>query len=202
MSDRPRDPQRSGILPVEKGPGVTSFQVVAHLRRILRAPRIGHGGTLDPAATGLLPILLGEATKLTDLKSAVRSMRWADDSSRIFFSADEPLTDAQKQSRKEGDDSVFVDEGPNGQTRASFSNLWVIAVADKQARQLTTGDRVIGDFAPSPDGARIAYISRPNNRRNHQNKAEVFVLDVASSSAKQLTASAAESIRPAKRRAT
>jgi tRNA pseudouridine55 synthase len=61
VSDRPR----SGVLPVEKGPGVTSFQVVAHLRRILRAPRIGHGGTLDPAATGLLPILIGEATKLT-----------------------------------------------------------------------------------------------------------------------------------------
>jgi tRNA pseudouridine55 synthase len=58
-------PRRSGVLPVEKGPGVTSFQVVAHLRRLLRAPRIGHGGTLDPAATGLLPILVGEATKLT-----------------------------------------------------------------------------------------------------------------------------------------
>jgi len=56
---------RSGVLPVEKGPGVTSFQVVAHLRRALRASRIGHGGTLDPAATGLLPILIGEATKLT-----------------------------------------------------------------------------------------------------------------------------------------
>ena len=61
MSDR----HRAGILPVEKGPGVTSFQVVAHLRRVLRALRIGHGGTLDPAATGLLPILIGEATKLT-----------------------------------------------------------------------------------------------------------------------------------------
>lgn len=60
MSDR----HRAGILPVEKGPGVTSFQVVAHLRRVLRAPRIGHGGTLDPAATGVLPILIGEATKL------------------------------------------------------------------------------------------------------------------------------------------
>jgi tRNA pseudouridine55 synthase len=57
--------RRSGILPVEKGPGVTSFQVVAHLRRVLRAPRIGHGGTLDPEATGVLPILIGEATKLT-----------------------------------------------------------------------------------------------------------------------------------------
>jgi len=55
----------SGILPVEKGPGVTSFQVVAHLRRLLRAPKIGHGGTLDPEATGVLPILIGEATKLT-----------------------------------------------------------------------------------------------------------------------------------------
>jgi len=61
VSERPR----AGVLPVEKGPGVTSSQVVAHLRRILRAPRIGHGGTLDPAATGLLPILIGEATKLT-----------------------------------------------------------------------------------------------------------------------------------------
>ena len=57
--------QRSGILPVEKGLGVTSFQVVARLRRLLRAPKIGHGGTLDPEATGVLPILIGEATKLT-----------------------------------------------------------------------------------------------------------------------------------------
>lgn len=55
----------SGVLPVEKGPGVTSFQVVAHLRRILRAQKIGHGGTLDPDATGVLPMLIGEATKLS-----------------------------------------------------------------------------------------------------------------------------------------
>src|SRR5262249_49641624 len=62
---RVRRSERSGILAVEKGPGVTSFQVVAHLRRLLRAAKIGHGGTLDPEATGVLPILIGEATKLT-----------------------------------------------------------------------------------------------------------------------------------------
>ena len=61
---RPGAP-RSGVLAVEKGPGVTSFQVVAHVRRLLRAPKVGHGGTLDPDATGLLPILVGEGTKLT-----------------------------------------------------------------------------------------------------------------------------------------
>ena len=56
---------RSGILVVNKGAGMTSFQVVAHLRRLMRAAKIGHGGTLDPDATGVLPILIGEATKLT-----------------------------------------------------------------------------------------------------------------------------------------
>jgi tRNA pseudouridine55 synthase len=54
-----------GILLADKGPTVTSFQVVAHLRRVLQVAKVGHGGTLDPMATGLLPILLGEATKLT-----------------------------------------------------------------------------------------------------------------------------------------
>src|SRR5262249_55951084 len=55
---------RSGVLPVEKGAGVSSFQMVAHVRRLLRAAKLGHGGTLDPEATGVLPLLVGEATKL------------------------------------------------------------------------------------------------------------------------------------------
>jgi tRNA pseudouridine55 synthase len=56
--------RRSGILVVDKDIGVTSFQVVAHVRRVLRVAKVGHGGTLDPGATGVLPILIGEATKL------------------------------------------------------------------------------------------------------------------------------------------
>ncbi len=57
--------RRSGILVIEKGPGVSSFQAVAHLRRVLRAHKVGHGGTLDPDATGVLPVLVNEATKLS-----------------------------------------------------------------------------------------------------------------------------------------
>jgi len=56
---------RSGVLIVGKGRGVTSFDVVALVRRRLGVRRIGHAGTLDPDATGVLPILIGEATKLT-----------------------------------------------------------------------------------------------------------------------------------------
>lgn len=58
-------PPGGGLLLADKGEGVTSFQVVAHVRRVLRVAKVGHGGTLDPMATGLLPLLLGEATKLT-----------------------------------------------------------------------------------------------------------------------------------------
>jgi tRNA pseudouridine55 synthase len=52
------------VLVVDKAPGGTSFDVVALVRSRLRARRVGHAGTLDPAATGVLPILIGEATKL------------------------------------------------------------------------------------------------------------------------------------------
>ena len=53
----------NGILCVNKPCGLTSFDVVAKLRRILKIKKIGHAGTLDPMATGVLPVLVGQATK-------------------------------------------------------------------------------------------------------------------------------------------
>ncbi len=56
----------NGILNVYKESGYTSNDVVAKLRGILRQRRIGHAGTLDPAATGVLPVLLGSATRISE----------------------------------------------------------------------------------------------------------------------------------------
>jgi len=56
---------KDGLLLVEKDPGFTSHDVVQRVRRILRQKRIGHCGTLDPDATGLLLLTLGTATRLT-----------------------------------------------------------------------------------------------------------------------------------------
>ncbi len=53
-----------GILVVDKPAGITSFDVIRRLRPVLREKRIGHTGTLDPMATGVLPLCLGEATKI------------------------------------------------------------------------------------------------------------------------------------------
>ncbi len=54
-----------GILSIDKTKGETSFSVVAAVRRLTRERRVGHGGTLDPLATGVLPVCLGQATRVT-----------------------------------------------------------------------------------------------------------------------------------------
>ena len=57
----------NGILCVNKPQDFTSFDVIAKLRGILRIKRLGHGGTLDPMATGVLPVFVGTATKACDI---------------------------------------------------------------------------------------------------------------------------------------
>jgi tRNA pseudouridine55 synthase len=59
-----------GLLIIDKPAGPTSHDVVARMRRALREPRIGHTGTLDPAATGVLPLVVGRATRLARFLSA------------------------------------------------------------------------------------------------------------------------------------
>jgi tRNA pseudouridine55 synthase len=54
----------NGILLIDKPPGMTSHDVVRRVRRLLRTRRVGHTGTLDPLATGVLPIAVGEATRI------------------------------------------------------------------------------------------------------------------------------------------
>lgn len=59
----------NGVLNVYKEPGYTSHDVVAKLRGILKQKKIGHMGTLDPYAVGVLPVCLGKGTKLCDMLS-------------------------------------------------------------------------------------------------------------------------------------
>ena len=58
-----------GIFSVNKAVGMTSHDVVARVRRLARQKRVGHAGTLDPAADGVLPICLGQATRVVEYLS-------------------------------------------------------------------------------------------------------------------------------------
>lgn len=64
MPDKNRPPVE-GLLNIDKPPGLTSHDIVARVRRLTRVSRVGHAGTLDPQATGVLLIGLGHGTKLT-----------------------------------------------------------------------------------------------------------------------------------------
>ena len=56
-----------GLLLIKKPKGITSFSAVAKIKYLIGEKRVGHTGTLDPMATGVLPILLGRATALSNL---------------------------------------------------------------------------------------------------------------------------------------
>lgn len=67
MKNTSNETELCGVLPVYKPSGWTSFDVVAKLKGILHTRRIGHSGTLDPMAMGVLPIFIGKATKACDM---------------------------------------------------------------------------------------------------------------------------------------
>ncbi len=62
----PQRPAPRGFLNLDKPAGITSFDAVRKVRQAAGVKRVGHAGTLDPAATGVLPIAVGEATRLVD----------------------------------------------------------------------------------------------------------------------------------------
>lgn len=72
-----------GWLVLDKPEGLTSTQALSRVRRLLNAEKAGHGGTLDPIATGILPIALGEATKTVSYvmdgeKTYLFTLRWGE----------------------------------------------------------------------------------------------------------------------------
>ncbi len=64
-----------GFLNLNKSAGLTSHDCVARVRRLLKLKRVGHGGTLDPAAVGVLPMALGRATRLLQYLSHTKAYR-------------------------------------------------------------------------------------------------------------------------------
>jgi len=75
-----------GVLVIDKPEGPTSHDIVALVRRVLRIKRVGHTGTLDPMATGVLPLVIGRATRLTQFLS--KDSKTYNASIRLGFSTD------------------------------------------------------------------------------------------------------------------
>ena len=129
----------------------------------------------------------GEAVQLTKHKSSIGSYEWTEDSKKIFFVAAEPRSEEEEKRRKAGYDAIVVDEGPNGQRAATWNNLWAFNIDEKEETKITDEEFRIGGFNVSPDGSRVVFTARYENRRNQQNLSEIFLFDLADSTKTRLT---------------
>ena len=90
---------RDGLLLIDKHGGCTSHDIVAAARRILRLKKIGHCGTLDPAATGLLLLTVGRATRLT--RFLIRAPKVYEGTARFGIATDTYDTSGQVTERRD-----------------------------------------------------------------------------------------------------
>src|SRR5271157_1317233 len=89
-------PGISGVLIIDKPAGLTSHDVVARVRRILSIRQVGHFGTLDPFATGVLPVSVGKATRFAQFY--LKSRKSYEGTMRFGFSTDTYDTTGQPTS--------------------------------------------------------------------------------------------------------
>jgi tRNA pseudouridine55 synthase len=101
-----------GVLIVDKPAGPTSHDVVAVARRALSISKIGHTGTLDPLATGVLPLVVGRATRLASLLTGAEKEYVA----RVRFGESTATYDSERVPGVAGDQSAREDRGPGGQS--------------------------------------------------------------------------------------
>lgn len=144
----------------------------------------------------LMPTTGGEGVQLTKHSNSIGSYLWSPDSSKIFFVANKPRSKEEEKQFKAGDDPIFVDEGPNGQNRGSWRNLWMFDLKSKKETQITDEEYLIGSFDISADCKNIVFTARYSNRRNDGYKSEIYLLNIEDKQKIQLTKNQAPESSP------
>lgn len=126
--------QLNGVLVVRKERGYTSNDVVAKLRGILHMKKIGHTGTLDPDAEGVLPVCLGNATKLVDLIA---------DRDKEYIAVLRLGIRTDTQDLSEG--AAVLEEIPEPEVRTRILEQAGSGLADSEAGRTTADERRIAD---------------------------------------------------------
>lgn len=129
----------------------------------------------------------GEAVKLTNHKNGIVSYKWSADASKIFFTADEALSDEEQKEHDKGDDAFYVREGPNGREEGSWRNLWVFDVSSMKETRLTNEELVVGDFDVSPDDTRVVFTAMRQDLENYFYLSELYLVDTLERQVVRLT---------------
>ncbi len=139
----------------------------------------------------LLAISGGEAMKLTSHENGIVSYEWSADASKIFFTADEAMSDEEQQEHDKGADAYYLREGPNGREKGSWRNLWVFGLSSMTEARLTDEELIVGDFDVSPDGERVVFTAVRQQLANYFYLSELYLLDTLTQRVVRLTNNAA-----------
>jgi tRNA pseudouridine55 synthase len=104
----------TGVLNVDKPAGATSFSVVNQLRRLTGAHKVGHAGTLDPLATGVLPVLFESATRLAEFALRLQKTYVADVHFGFVTASDDAESEPEAVADPGGLTAAAVDEALRG----------------------------------------------------------------------------------------
>ena len=129
----------------------------------------------------------GEAVQLTKHKESIGAYKWAPDSKKIVFTAAPPYSKEEEKKIKDGEDVIFVDEGPNGQRNGRWSHLSIVDLASGSISSILEEDLLIGRFDISPDGLTIVFTARTSNRRNDGNTSEFYKIKIGEKEKVRLT---------------
>lgn len=156
MAERRRGNKINGWLIVDKPAGITSATVVNRARRATGAAKVGHGGTLDPLATGILPLAMGEATKtvgyVMDGRKIYRfTVRWGEQRNTDDAEGQVMATSALRPQREDIEAVTGRFRGEIEQVPPTFS---AIKVAGERAYALARADR------PVELAARVVSVDR------------------------------------------
>ena len=140
-----------GWIALDKPVGMTSTQAVAKVRWLFNAEKAGHGGTLDPLASGLLPIALGEATKTVqwamDGRKVYRfTVAWGEERTTCDLEGEISVTSTTRPSRREIETILSQFEGEILQAPPAFS---AIKIGGERAYDLARAGEAV-DLAPRP----------------------------------------------------
>ena len=157
-----------GVLVIDKPAGPTSHDVVARVRRLLGESRIGHTGTLDPLATGVLALVVGRATRLAQFMSG--DDKGYDATVRLGFPTD--TRDAHGEacgvrfegewpSREQIDRALDAFRGTFLQQPPAFSAKKISGVRSYRIARAAAGHRLSSNGAGAPPPARTDADARP-----------------------------------------
>lgn len=186
-ADRPPPPHRpagGGLLLVDKPGGCTSHDVVGRLRRVLQTRRVGHAGTLDPMATGLLVVAVDRSTKLLGhlaltTKTYTATIRLgvatdSDDADGDVVTAAAPGAVAAVT----GADIAAGIAGLTGNIRQVPSSVSAIKVAGRRAYDLARAGETVQLAARPVTVSRFDLLGPPRHGRTDDGAHEVLDLDV------------------------